>query len=377
LPPPVLHHQPPASLLRPASAPPSPASRLRRWFRSSSVLLLLRRYLRFQSASPPSSPPRHRSRRPPIPLIHHQLAAAQDEIQQQTMSLIYLGILEENVLQKHIEGVQGYCGLDPKVHLLASKYVQKLGMIIKRSTHELDLDDEASIQMWVKRNKKSIFFYQDSSVADSFILGIQTERQLQQMIRYGHDSLMAYPLSTLLVFDSKQHALPVAWIISHSSAKPDVSKWMKALVNRVHAVDTATEIDPIRQEILSLVISNIHTILPTAKCVSGTYSAALFCFHYGVFVDLDSEICDQIQVLREIFQRLGNLVYNIWTEEDFSTVLQDFMQGLVNQSTFMQYFKDNWLSNLLLLYLPILYIRWTCNLFIIYLISGQRCGFIL
>ncbi|KAL8143611.1 LOW QUALITY PROTEIN: hypothetical protein V2J09_016643 [Rumex salicifolius] len=251
-----------------------------------------------------------------------------NEIQQQTMSLIYLGIPEENVLEKHIEGIQGYCGSDPKVQILASKYVQKLGMIIKRSTHELDLDDEASIRMWVERNKKSIFFYQDSSVADSFILGIQTEWQLQQMIRYGHNSLMAvdstfgikklkYPLSTLLVFDSKQHALPVAWIICRSSAKPDVSKWMKALVNRVHAVDT------------------------------GTYSAALFCFHYGVFVDLGSEMwLKDIQVQREIFQGLGNLVYSIWTEEDFSTVLQDFMQGLVNQSTFMQYFKDNWLPKI-------------------------------
>jgi hypothetical protein len=46
---------------------------------------------------------------------------------------------------------------------------------IKRSTHELDLDDQASIKMWVKPNKKFILFYQDSSKSDAFILGIQTE----------------------------------------------------------------------------------------------------------------------------------------------------------------------------------------------------------
>ncbi|THG11839.1 hypothetical protein TEA_000394 [Camellia sinensis var. sinensis] len=194
-----------------------------------------------------------------------------NEIQQQTMSMIYLGIPEENVLEKHIEGIERYCGSNAKVNSLASQYVHKLGMIIKRSTHELDLDDQASIRMWVKRNKKCIFFYQDATETDPFVLGIQTEWQLQQMIRFGHHSFMAadstfgikrikYPLCTLLVFDSRQHALPVAWIITRSIAKPDVSKWMKALLDRVHAVDpgwkingfliddAATEIDPIRHE---------------------------------------------------------------------------------------------------------------------------------
>jgi hypothetical protein len=131
-----------------------------------------------------------------------------NEIQQQTMSMIYLGIPEENVLEKHIEGIQRYCGSNPKANSLASQYVHKLGMIIKRSTHELDLDDQASIRMWVERNKKSIFFYQDSSESDAFILGIQTEWQLQQMIRFGHRSLIAadstFGIKRLKVF----HACP-------------------------------------------------------------------------------------------------------------------------------------------------------------------------
>lgn len=113
------------------------------------------------------------------------------KIKQQTMSMIYLGIPEENVLEKHIEGIQRYCGLDEKVMVLASQDVHKLGMIIKRSTHELALDDQASIRMWVEGHKKSIFFYQDSSETDAFVLGIQTEWQLQQMIRFGHRSLIA------------------------------------------------------------------------------------------------------------------------------------------------------------------------------------------
>lgn len=113
------------------------------------------------------------------------------EIQQQTLSMIYLGIPEENVVEKHLEGIQRYCGSDVKLNNMASQYVQKLGMIIKRSTHELDLDDQASIRLWVDRNKKSVFFYQDSSEVDPFILGIQTEWQLQQMVHFGHRSIIA------------------------------------------------------------------------------------------------------------------------------------------------------------------------------------------
>lgn len=69
-----------------------------------------------------------------------------------------------------------------------------------------------------------------------------------------------YPLCTLLVFDSRRHALPVAWIISRSNLKSDVDKWMKILLKRAQSVepgfrinafiidDAALEIDPIRHE---------------------------------------------------------------------------------------------------------------------------------
>ena len=75
---------------------------------------------------------------------------------------------------------------------------------------------------------------------------------------------MQYPLCTLLVFDSRQHALPVAWVITRSVAKPDVAKWMKALLDRARSIepgwkingfvidDAAMEIDPIRQDIFAL-----------------------------------------------------------------------------------------------------------------------------
>jgi hypothetical protein len=49
--------------------------------------------------------------------------------------MIYLGIPEENVLEKHIEGIQRFCGSNAKVNSLASQYVQKLGMININQTY--------------------------------------------------------------------------------------------------------------------------------------------------------------------------------------------------------------------------------------------------
>jgi hypothetical protein len=45
--------------------------------------------------------------------------------------------------------------------------------------------------MWVQRHQKHVFFFQDMSSTEPFILGIQTDWQLQQMIRYGHSGSVA------------------------------------------------------------------------------------------------------------------------------------------------------------------------------------------
>ncbi|XP_047338316.1 uncharacterized protein LOC124941968 [Impatiens glandulifera] len=274
-----------------------------------------------------------------------------NEIQQQTMSLIYLGIPEENVLEKHIEGLQRYCGSsDAKVSRLASQYVHKMGMIIKRSTHELDLDDKTSTQIWIERNRKSIFFHQEGSDTDSFILGIQTDWQLQQMVRFGHRSLLAsdstfgikrlkYPLSTVLVFDSRQHALPVAWVITRSVAKLDVSKWMKALVDRVRAAepgwkpngflidDAAAEIEPIRDVFSCPILFSLWRIRRS-------------------WLRNIVKRCNHIGVQREIFKRLGKILYSIWDGFDPFVAVEELTQDFIDQSSFIQYFKEFWVPKL-------------------------------
>ncbi|KAM0850107.1 hypothetical protein ACQ4PT_053302 [Festuca glaucescens] len=272
------------------------------------------------------------------------------EIRQQTMSLIYLGVPEEYILQTHIEGIRRYSGSDTKASSLASQYVHKLGMIIKRSTHELDLDDQASVRMWADRNKKSVFFHQEATETDTFVLGIQTEWQLQQMIRFGHRSILAshssfgvsklkYPLHTVLVFDSRQQALPVAWLITRSVTEQDTLRWMKALTSRIHSVDSTwriggfmvddptSQLEPIRDVFSCPILFSLWHIRRT--------------WHKNII-----KKCSNIEVQREIFTQLGKFMQSIWSEKNPMDALEQLFQDFVDQTTFIQYFKSFWVPKL-------------------------------
>eukprot|EP01018_Ginkgo_biloba_P019424 Gb_16552 [translate_table: standard] len=81
-----------------------------------------------------------------------------------------------------------------------------------------------------------------------FILGIQIAWQLEQMVKFGKNNLIAtdstfgtnklkYPLFTLLVFDTHQNGVPVAWIISSSSSASDIQSWIEKLQSRIYEMD--------------------------------------------------------------------------------------------------------------------------------------------
>eukprot|EP01018_Ginkgo_biloba_P014216 Gb_09221 [translate_table: standard] len=73
-----------------------------------------------------------------------------------------------------------------------------------------------------------------------FILGIQSTWQLEQMVKFRKNNLIAtnstfgtntlkYPLFTLIVFDTHQNGVPITWIISSSSSTNDIQNWMEKL----------------------------------------------------------------------------------------------------------------------------------------------------
>lgn len=56
--------------------------------------------------------------------------------------------------------------------------------------------------------------------------------------------------------------------------------------------------------------------------------------------------CPNIEVQREIFRRLGQIVYGIWGGIDLAVALEELLLDFVDQTSFMQYFKDSWLPKI-------------------------------
>ncbi|GLJ39787.1 hypothetical protein SUGI_0813200 [Cryptomeria japonica] len=111
--------------------------------------------------------------------------------------------------------------------------------------------DAISVQQWVLANTEKWFAYQEYSVTDDgdgevpFVLGIQLLEQLDWMLQYGHNNILAmdstfgtnamkFQLYTMIVFDSKHMGVLVAWVIMSRSCAHDIAYWMHILLQRVH-----------------------------------------------------------------------------------------------------------------------------------------------
>lgn len=114
-----------------------------------------------------------------------------EDLRLRVLSLLYVGVSVETIMQRHNESVEKQGGPSNRDDLLTHRYVRRQERSIRRSSFELDTDDSVSVTMWVESHQNCIFFYQDFSDTDPFVLGIQTDWQLQQMIRFGNRSLLA------------------------------------------------------------------------------------------------------------------------------------------------------------------------------------------
>lgn len=56
--------------------------------------------------------------------------------------------------------------------------------------------------------------------------------------------------------------------------------------------------------------------------------------------------CRNIEVQREIFKRLGEIVYSIWGGVNPFHVLEKFCQDFVDHTDFMQYFTATWVPKI-------------------------------
>ncbi|XP_077212190.1 uncharacterized protein LOC143847287 [Tasmannia lanceolata] len=273
-----------------------------------------------------------------------------EELRQRITSMLYVGISLDNIIQHHIEEVERHGGPSNRDDFLTRNDVRNIERVVRHSTYELHSNDSYSIKMWVQRHQKHVIFFQDASSTESFILGIQTEWQLQQMFHYGQNSSIAshstfglnkfrYPLCTLLVFDSCQNAIPIAWVISSSSNSQDIQRWMGALVDRVRTKDPRWRPHAFLIDDPSL---DASVIRETFHC------RVLLCLWHvrRAWIRNLLKKCCNFDVQREMFKHLGQIIYCTRNSPNVIDTVEEFMQIFVDQQAFVDYFNNSWLPRL-------------------------------
>lgn len=114
-----------------------------------------------------------------------------EDLRLRVHSLLYVGVSVETIMQRHNESVEKQGGPFNRDDLLTHRFVRRQEKRLRRTKYELDADDAVSLRLWVESHPTCVFFYKDFSESGPFTIGIQTEWQLQQMIRFGNCGLLA------------------------------------------------------------------------------------------------------------------------------------------------------------------------------------------
>ncbi|KAL5777175.1 hypothetical protein ACOSP7_010101 [Xanthoceras sorbifolium] len=269
-----------------------------------------------------------------------------EDLRLRVLSLLHVGVSVETIMQRHNESVERQGGPCNRDDLLTHRYVRRQERSIRRSTYELDPDDAISTNMWVQSHQSHVFFYEDFSDHDPFTLGIQTEWQLQQMIRFGNRSIVAsdsrfgtnklkYPLHSLIVFNSDNKAIPVAWVITPRFASADAHRWMRALYNRIRTKDPTWNLAGF---IVDDPSADVLTIRDGFQCsVLVSFWRVRHAWHKNLV-----KKCLESEMRAEMLSQLGQAVDDICKGHGTVELFEDYMEDFVDASEFMDYFKAVW-----------------------------------
>eukprot|EP01018_Ginkgo_biloba_P024576 Gb_08233 [translate_table: standard] len=160
------------------------------------------------------------------------------------------------------------------------------------------------------------------------------------MVKFGKNKLIAtdstfginklkYPLFTLIVFDTHQNGVPVAWIISSSSSTNDIQNWMEKLWSRIHEVDPTWRPSAFMVDVVAAEISAISDVF------------FLLCLWHvrRLWLKNLTKKCHDYMVRREMFKDLGDIMYIQSHATNIMETIECFMHKYRDQTKFFNYFR--------------------------------------
>ncbi|KHN16480.1 hypothetical protein glysoja_036582 [Glycine soja] len=203
------------------------------------------------------------------------------------------------------EDMQKQGGPQNRDDFLTRNDVRNMERTVRNSSNELHENDECSVKIWVQQHQKHVFYFQDNSSSEPFVLGIQTDWQLQQMLRFGNNSFISF----------------------HSSFGLKKLKDPRWRPNAILLDDPSLDYSIIREAFRC-------RILLCAWHVRRTWIKKLF------------KKCCNIEVQREMFRHLGWILYCTKCGPNAMDAVEELMQIFVDQCAFMDYFKSHWLASI-------------------------------
>eukprot|EP01018_Ginkgo_biloba_P032622 Gb_39009 [translate_table: standard] len=175
-----------------------------------------------------------------------------------------------------------------------------------------------------------------------FILGIQSTWKLEQMVKFEKNNFIAtdstfgsnklkYPLFTLIVFNTHQNGILVAWIISSSSLANDIQNWMERF-SRIHEIDPTWRPSAFMVDDVDAKINSISDVF--GCCV------LLFLWHVrsSCLKNLTKK-CHDYMVRLEMFKDLRDIMYNQSHATNIMETIKCFMHKYRDQTEFLDYFR--------------------------------------
>eukprot|EP01018_Ginkgo_biloba_P018418 Gb_01921 [translate_table: standard] len=155
-----------------------------------------------------------------------------NEIKKWVKSMLYLGVPGDVIFDNHTLTIEAKVAIDGKSSHRDDFLTRKIYNLKTLKLPLVSYKVKRKIVFEVGLNHHDrVFFYQDMSNNQPFILGIQS--MTIQMVKFGKNNLIAtnstfgtnklkYLLFTLKVFDTHHNGVPITWIISSSSSANDI-----------------------------------------------------------------------------------------------------------------------------------------------------------
>lgn len=283
------------------------------------------------------------------------------EIKRWVVALLCAGFTWQQVFDRHVRALHERRQRNVSYQIsrddfLTPKDVTNIDRQLARIRQEVDNDDALSIRLWCLLNKGDVFVYQEHNATNNvhFILGLQTDWQLEVMLKFGHDRLLAmnstlganqykFYLHTLMVFDQHQNAIPVAWIITSSCCGTTVKHWLQELHNRAILMNSEWKPNAFAIDDAAVDVEAIRSVfnLPVLLCLWHVRRCWL------------KHLIQKVKgwgIRAAMFNALGRIMDmpnrptqgNMQRLRPANLVVSDFMAQFSDQDEFMAYFREHW-----------------------------------